>query len=54
MIEKIVLNLVSQMESKKMIDKSDSEHYEYGSCDKHQMYFSRFRTNCPKIDVSKF
>lgn len=29
MIEKMVLNLVSQMESKKMIDKADSEHYEY-------------------------
>lgn len=29
MIEKVVLNLVSQMESKKMIDKADSEHYAY-------------------------
>lgn len=29
MIEKMVLNLVSQMESKKMIDKADSKHYEY-------------------------
>ena len=29
MIEKMALNLVSQMESKKMIDKADREHYEY-------------------------
>ncbi len=29
MIEKLVLNLVNQMETKKMIDKADSEHYEY-------------------------
>ena len=29
MIEKMVLNLVSQMELKKMIDKVDSEYYEY-------------------------
>lgn len=29
MIEKMVLNLVSQMESKKMIDKADSEYYVY-------------------------
>ena len=29
MIEKMVLNLVSQMESKRMIDKADSNQYEY-------------------------
>ena len=29
MIEKMVLNLVSQMESKRMIDKADSDQYEY-------------------------
>ena len=29
MIEKMVLNLVSQMESKKMIDRADREQYEY-------------------------
>lgn len=29
MIEKMVLNLVSQMETKKMIDEADSEHYKY-------------------------
>lgn len=29
MIEKMVLNIVSQMEAKKMIEKADSEHYVY-------------------------
>lgn len=29
MIEKMVLNLVSQMETKKMINEADSEHYKY-------------------------
>lgn len=29
MIEKMVLNLVSQMETKKMIDEADREHYKY-------------------------
>lgn len=29
MIEKMILSLVSQMESKKMIDKADCEYYEY-------------------------